>query len=462
MIYTLVFIIYCGILLWLSFQAKKHNHNTSAYIIGGRKLGSLTTSISAGASDMSGWLFLGLPGAIYAFGFNQIWIVFGLIIGAYFNWLLVSKKLRTLSEDTNTITIPSFISSNLLKSSTILKVIAATTIILFFTIYVSAGIVSGGVLLSTLFDISYFNAIIIATILIISYVMIGGYLAVAWTDLMQGLLMVMIIIIVPIFAISYMDWNFNGIKQQIVEVNAEYFNIFHNLSFIGIVSLMAWGLGYFGQPHILNRFMGINDAEKLASARRINIIWMSLSMGFSIFVGFIATAYFVQNPLTNPEQAMISLTKSTSPTILLALTFMAILAAIVSTASSQLLVISSAIAEDLPFVKKRATIFIARASILFIGLIAMLLAFNNNSSILSLVGYAWAGFGASFGPLIILITRGYKITNIAGIVGILSGALTVLIWKNLHGGIFDLYEILPGFAISFISILIANKITKKD
>lgn len=460
MLYIIVLIIYFVVLLGISLYANKINEDKSDYILGGRRLGLVTTGISAGAADMSGWLFLGLPGAVYLLGISQSWIAIGLTLGAFVNWQLVSFNLRELSFKSNSLTVPSFIAAHLEGNKKLVQIIASIAIIIFFTIYVTSGITAGGVLLSTLFDISYGIGITIALVFVVIYVLIGGYLAVAWTDLVQGIFMVFIIIAVPLAALNAMNWDFSQIESRALAYNPHAFGLFYHMSFLEIISLLAWGLGYVGQPHILTRFMGIKNANNLKKSCYVNIIWMAIGMIFSVIIGLIASAYFYKNPLTDPERAIIALGKATSLPIVVAFISVAILAAIVSTANAQLLVISSSITEDLSLftrLDKKYDMLLSRAIVLVVAIVAFMLSVNKNSTILAMVAYAWAGFGASFGPLIILITRGKKLSVLAGAGGIIVGAITVIVWKNLHGGLFDVYEILPGFILSFITILALEK-----
>ena len=275
--------------------------------------------------------------------------------------------------------------------------------------------------------------------------------------------MIFIIICVPIFTLVALDWNVLEIKNRILLNNPNALNIVYNMSAINIISLLAWGLGYVGQPHILTKFMGIKDTSKLKRAKYTNILWMAVGMGFAILIGLLASAYFYDTPLEDPEKAILLLGKSTSITLVVAFISVAILAAIISTANSQLLIVASSIVEDIAFIKKfnkNNTMLLPRLMLLVVAIISAIIALNKDSSILSMVGYAWAGFGASFGPLMILITRGVKISSTAAICGVIVGAITVVLWKNLHGGIFDIYEILPAFILSFITILLVNIVKK--
>lgn len=458
--YIIVFVLYFLALLAISIYANTYNKNKNDYLLGGRRLGVLTTSISAGASDMSAWLFLGLPGAVYLSGANQIWIAVGLTVGTFLNWRFVAYGVRTLTETNNNSTIPSFLASNIIGNAYWVKLSATVVIIIFFSIYVASGFTAGAVLLSSFFNIPYLLAMILTVVFIALYIFIGGYLAVAWTDLIQGLIMIVIIILIPTLVLFNVNFNINVITNNILSNNANAFNIFFNTSFIGVLSLLSWGLGYFGQPHILSRFMGIKNPEKLKQARNINVIWTSVGMFFAVVVGLLASGYF-STPLDNAEKAMLELAIAVAPAVVVGFVGVAIVSAVVSTANSQLLVAASSLVEDLPFKINIPSVLLFRVSVVLIALLAFVLAYYSKSGILLLVGYAWAGFGASFGPLILMLANGKKVSSKAGLSGILVGCITVIIWKNLNGGLFNLYELLPAFILSFIVIVVVNKLTLK-
>ncbi len=443
-------------------------HNLNDYVLGGRNLGPTVTALSAGASDMSGWLLLGLPGMIYTSGFNGIWLAIGLVIGAYLNWHYVAKKLRiTTQQLNNAITIPDYLSNRFNDKGSLLRVITAIVILLFYTLYTSSGLVGGAKLFEATFNLAYQDALLIGSIIIISYTFLGGYNAVSWTDFIQGILMLLALLITPLVVI----FELGGLQQglNLIQTNApEHLNIFSGATLISIISLMAWGLGYFGQPHILVRFMSIKHENDIAKAKTIGMSWMILSVLGSLCVGFFGYAYVLASGIEmhDSEKVFITLTQLLFQPWIAGFLLAAILAAIMSTIDSQLLVSSSVLTRDIyqALFRKQASdkelVWVGRATVIIIAIIALALSFNENSSVLSLVSYAWAGFGAAFGPLIILSLYNKHINKSGALAGILTGSITVIIWKNLTGGIFDLYELFPSFILAWLAILIVSRLTK--
>jgi sodium/proline symporter len=444
--------------------------NLSDYILGGRKLGGAVAALSAGASDMSGWLLLGLPGAMYAAGMNQAWIAIGLTVGAYLNWQFVARRLRRFTELANdSITLPDYLENRFADRSRALRVVSAVVILVFFAIYTSSGLVAGATLFEKSFGLDYNWALIIGAAVIMSYTFLGGFMAVSWTDFFQGLLMFMALIAVPFIAIEAVG----GWGKTIATVDATQatrIDIFAETTFLGIVSLVAWGLGYFGQPHILARFMAIKSEREVPKARMIGMTWMILSLYGAIFTGFTGIAYFKDSPLENSETVFIALTQALFNPWIAGVLLAAILAAVMSTVDSQLLVCSSALAED--FYKQifrrsasqRELVWIGRASVIGIALIALYLASNPESKVLDLVSYAWGGFGASFGPIVILSLFWKRITRNGALAGIVVGAATVIVWKQLSGGPFDIfgvYEIVPGFILCTLAAIVVSLLGRK-
>ncbi|WLR42077.1 sodium/proline symporter PutP [Bacillus carboniphilus] len=463
----ITFIVYLVGMLVIGFLAYRLTKNLSDYILGGRTLGAGVTALSAGASDMSSWLLLGLPGAAYVSGMNSLWIIVGLSIGAYLNWQFVAGRLRTYTEVANdSITIPDFLENRFRDSSKILRVMSAVVILIFFTLYISSGLVGGAKLFESSFGFTYNQALWIGAIVIVSYTFLGGFLAVSWTDFIQGILMFLALILVPIIAINDMG-GMSETVDRVASIDAGYLDALTDTTLIGIISLMAWGLGYFGQPHILARFMAIKSVKEVPRARLIGMTWMVLAGLGAVFTGFVGIAYFVDNPLQDSETVFMELTQILFNPWVAGVLLAAILAAIMSTIDSQLLVSSSAVVEDFykAFFKRDASdkelVWIGRFSVLVIAIIAILLAANPDSSVLELVSYAWAGFGAAFGPVIILSLFWKRMTGLGAGAGLLVGALTVVIWKNIEGGLFNLYEIVPGFVFSTIVIIIFSLISGK-
>ena len=459
---VVTFVAYLTLILYLGIKAYKETHNLGDYILGGRRLGSVVTALSVGASDMSGWLLLGLPGAIYLSGISEVWIGVGLVIGAYFNWLFVAKPLRIYSEHANnSITLPDYFENRFSDKSRILRVISALVILLFFTFYTASGLVGGAILFENSFGLDYSVALVAGTIIIVCYTFIGGFLAVVWTDAIQAILMLLALVIAPIAVIT-IGGGASAVIDRMELVNPESTSLFSELSFMSFISLIAWGLGYFGQPHILSRFMAVENPAKLVSARRIAMSWMSIVLLGSIATGLAGIAYFADAPLDNPETVFIVLSQSLFNPWVAGIITAAILSAIMSTIDSQLLVSSSVISEDFyrAFVRPKASekelLLVSRAAVILIAVLALIIASDRQSGVLDLVSYAWAGFGAAFGPVILFSLFWRKMTSLSAIIGMLLGAITVVVWSNLNGGLFDLYEIVPGFALASLAIVVVS------
>jgi len=457
------FIIYLIIIFILGIIAYRQTHNLADYMLGGRRLGSGVVALSAGASDMSGWLLLGLPGALYASGLNQIWIAVGLIIGAYLNWLFVANRLRVYTETANNaLTIPEFLHNRF--HSNLLRIISALLIFLFFTFYVSSGLVSGAILFESSFDLNYTTALWMGAIVIMLYTFIGGFLAVSWTDVLQGILMLLALIIVPLVTLSEVG-GWEAMSVTISEIDPTRLDVFKGMSLLGIISLMAWGLGYFGQPHILVRFMAIKSAQEMPKARRIGMSWMIVSTLGAVLTGFIGIAYFADNPLENSEKVFLALSQVLFNPWVAGFLLAAILSAIMSTIDSQLLVSSSAITDDFyqaylrPNASQRELVWVGRFSVIIVAIVALALAHNRDNTIMDLVAYAWAGFGSSFGPVIIFSLFWSRMTRTAALVGMIVGAMTVVIWERLTVFEiipFSLYEMVPAFLLSSFAIVVVS------
>ncbi|MFC3883350.1 sodium/proline symporter PutP [Bacillus songklensis] len=455
-------------MLFIGYYAYKRTSNLSDYMLGGRTLGPAVTALSAGASDMSGWLLMGLPGAMFAQGLSASWIVIGLTLGAYANWLYVAPRLRTYSEmANNSITIPAFLENRFDDQSKILRLISGFVIIIFFTFYVSSGMVSGGVLFENTFNLDYHTGLWVVAGVVIAYTLFGGFLAVSWTDFVQGLIMFIALVLVPIVTIMHVG-GIGPAFSEIKSIDPKLFDLFKGTSLLGIISLFAWGLGYFGQPHIIVRFMAISSVKEIKKARHIGMGWMIFSVVGAMFTGFVGLAYYSKQgmKLADPETIFIELGNILFHPIITGFLLAAILAAIMSTISSQLLVTSSSLTEDLykTFFRRSATdkelVLIGRLSVLLVSIVSVLLAYNKNASILSLVGYAWAGFGASFGPVILLSLYWKRMNKWGAIAGMIAGAVTVIVWTKID--FFKdtgLYEMIPGFAMSLIAIYVVSLLT---
>ncbi|AOA58528.1 sodium/proline symporter PutP [Acinetobacter larvae] len=468
----ITFIFYIVAMVLIGLYAYKATNDFSDYILGGRSLGSLVTALSAGASDMSGWLLMGLPGAIYLSGLTEAWIAIGLTVGAWLNWIFVAGRLRVHTEiQHNALTLPDYFASRFSDHKRILRVISALVILIFFAIYCASGMVAGAQLFKSIFGISYTTALWISAIATISYVCIGGFLAISWTDTFQAGLMIFALLITPIMAYLAIGDNHHQVTMIIASARPDANALFSGISGIAILSAVAWGLGYFGQPHILVRFMAAESVRAIPAARRIAMTWMILCLGGAVAVGYIGIAYFKIHPElaaavnANPETIFMEFTKILFNPWIAGVVLAGILAAVMSTLSCQLLVCSSTLTEDLykPFIRKNASqkelVWVGRFMVLAVSILAIFLASNPDSKVLSLVAYAWAGFGAAFGPLIIISLLWKRMTLNAAIVGMVVGAATVIIWKNTldHLGI---YEIIPGFLFSSIAIFVVSLIDK--
>jgi len=465
----ITFVVYISAMVLIGLFAYMRTKNLSDYILGGRSLGSFVTALSAGASDMSGWLLMGLPGAVYMSGLSESWIAIGLIIGAYLNWLFVAGRLRVQTEHNgNALTLPDYFTNRFEDNSRVLRIFSALVILVFFTIYCASGVVAGARLFESTFGLSYGTALWAGAAATIAYTFIGGFLAVSWTDTVQASLMIFALILAPVMvmvATGGMDSTFAAIQLQ----DATNFDMLKGASFVGVISLMAWGLGYFGQPHILARFMAADSVKSIPNARRISMTWMILCLGGAVAVGFFGIAYFAAHPevggavAENPERVFIELAKILFNPWIAGVLLSAILAAVMSTLSCQLLVCSSALTEDFykSFLRKNASqlelVWVGRAMVLLVALIAIGLASNPDNRVLGLVSYAWAGFGAAFGPVVIFSLLWKNMTRNGALAGMLLGALTVILWKNFFGWT-GLYEIIPGFILASLGILIFSRI----
>ena len=452
---------------WLGYRATS---NLSDYILGGRSLGSFVTALSAGASDMSGWLLMGLPGAVYLSGLSQSWIAIGLCIGAWLNWQFVAARLRLYTEKAgNALTLPDYLSNRFEDRSNVLRIITSVVILVFFTIYCASGVVAGARLFESMFGMPYHVALWVGAVATIAYVFIGGFLVVSWTDTIQASLMITALILAPLMVI-YADGGVAASNAVGQTVRPGALNMLANLDTIAIVSLLAWGLGYFGQPHILVRFMAAESVKTIPNARRIGISWMVLCLAGAVAVGYFGIAYFGTRPdqaagvSANSETVFIEVAKQLFNPWIAGILLASILAAVMSTLSCQLLVCSSALTQDIykTFLRKQAVqrelVWIGRAMVLLIAVIAIAIAADPDSKVLGMVSYAWAGFGAAFGPVVLLSLLWRKMTRDGALAGILVGAVTVVLWKSWLDPMlgWKLYEIVPGFVFGTVAIVLVS------
>ncbi|MEI5638233.1 MULTISPECIES: sodium/proline symporter PutP [unclassified Pseudoalteromonas] len=467
---ALYFIVMLGIGL---YAFKKSTSDVSGYMLGGRSLPPSVAALSAGASDMSGWILMGLPGAMFLTGFSSTWIAIGLVIGAWLNYLLVAPRLRVYTEYANdAITIPDYFANRFEDKGNALRIVSALVIIVFFTLYTSSGVVAGGKLFESSFGLSYESGLYITTGVVVLYTLFGGFLAVSLTDFVQGCIMFVALILVPLVTFSLLD---NPLSQTLNEVNPEMLTWIGSAGAISIISAMSWGLGYFGQPHIIVRFMSVRSVKDMPTARRIGMTWMVVAALGAVGTGLFGAAYAHEKGIevADAETIFLILSQLLFHPLIAGFLLAAILAAIMSTISSQLLVSSSSLTEDFYkiFVHREASdkelVLVGRLSVLAVALAAIYLAYDRDSSILDLVSNAWAGFGSAFGPLI-LISLFWKRMNFAGaLAGMISGAVTVLVWIygpfTIDGQPLSatLYEIVPGFIVATIAIVVVSLATKE-
>lgn len=489
----IVFGLYLLFMLSIGFGFMNKNNTLNDYFLGGRGLNKWVAAMSAQASDMSGWLLLGLPGTAYiVFGgtTEAIWTAIGLAIGTYLNWLFVAKRLRKQTEvSNNSITIPVYFENRFEDKTHILRLASAIFIMFFFLIYTASQFTAGAKLLEATFGIPYVWGLIIGAAIITAYTFTGGFSAVAWTDLVQGIIMFFAIIFVP-FIIIYQLGGFENVSigfKGLESVTGEVFswipkNPFGGVNVLLLISSIGWGLGYFGQPHILSRFMAIKSSKEIQPARVIAMFWVIVTLAAAVVVGALGRLFFTsgiapQNftEMVNgdSEQVFMLLIQSIFGnsgniilTVIAGLLLTAILAAIMSTADSQLLVTASTFGEDIiPLVSKKELsnkkmVSISRLAVAIVALIAIFISLDRNSSVFDLVSMAWGGFGAAFGPCILFSLYWRRMTAPAAIAGVLSGGIVDIVWHYLSGGIFDVYELVPAFIISSIVIIVVTLLTK--
>lgn len=473
--------IYLGGMLVIGWYSYRRTHNLEGYMLGSRDLSPAVAALSAGAADMSGWLLMGLPGAIYVYGLIEAWIAVGLTIGAWLNWKYVAPRLRAYTEvASNSITVPSFLENRLRDSSRALRIVAGLVILGFFTFYVSSGVVAGGVFFQSSFGLDYRTGMLLVAAVEITYTLFGGFLAVSYTDFVQGLLMVTALIMVPLLGIFAVN-GFSGLADSISAADAAEqmsrlsMTPVGGAAVVGVISSLAWGLGYFGQPHIIVRFMALRSVEEAKAGRRIGIGWMILSVLGAISTAMVGLAYFQQHPelsLGDPEGVYIKMGQILFHPLVAGFMLAAVLAAIMSTVSSQLLVTSSALVEDIYKVLNKEPkrdshyVLLGRLAVLAVSLLAISLAWEKNETIMNLVKFAWGGFGAAFGPIVILSLYWRKLTAKGALAGMIVGAVVVGFWgtqrQNGAGGIFDLYELLPGFLLCGLVAWLVSRATYRE
>lgn len=479
-----------------AFYAKRANKNSEEYFLGGRSLGPWVTAMSAEASDMSGWLLMGLPGVAYWCGLaDAAWTAIGLAVGTYLNWLIVSKRLRRYSvRANNSITLPEFFSNRFRENKKVIMTISAAFILIFFTVYASSCFVTCGKLFSTLFGAPYVAMMVVGAIFVLLYTILGGFLAESISDFMQAIVMIVALTVIVVistvraggigavienaqsipgflefFGLATPTLDANG--QQLVEAGKPVFGEAANYGILSVCSMMAWGLGYFGMPQVLLRFMAIRKEEELKRSRRIAMVWVVISLAVAVFIGIVGRQLYPIEHLTksSAENIFITLATSSLPAILAGFVMAGILAATISSSDSYLLIAASAFAKNIfqGVCKKDATdkqvMVVSRITLLVLALIGMLIAMDENSVIFQIVSFAWAGFGATFGPLMLFSLFWKRINRAGAIAGMIGGAGMVFLWKLVIselGGVFAIYELLPAFLFSSLCIVVVSLLTK--
>lgn len=468
------FIIYLAGMIIIGFRNSKRTSNDGDFFLGARSAGPWVTALSAEASDMSGWLLMGLPGVAYLGGMKEaFWTAVGLIAGTYLNWLFVAKRLRKYTIHAgDSITIPEFFTNRFKDKSRAISLVSVIFILIFFTIYTASGFKACGDLFSSVFGLPYIGALVLGIAVILAYTILGGYLAVCSTDFVQGSLMFTALVITTIAGCL----SLGGVSAAADTIGADFLNPFRGnpdqpFGAMSIVSALAWGLGYFGMPHILVRFMGLRSNREAAVSRRIAMVWVVIAFAGALLIGAGARAYLAE-PLAagTQETVFIKVIMQMYPSFIAGIFLCGILAAAMSTADSQLLVAASAFSRDIyrGFLNRKATerqtLLMSRVTVVAVAVIAFFIAADRDSSIFGLVSYAWAGFGATFGPLVLLSLFWKGTTRNGALAGLIAGGVTVIVWKQLQtgadgvmrGGIWSLYEIVPGFAACLVLAVVVS------
>ncbi len=491
---VIAFVLYFAVIFLVGLYFYKRTHSMKDYTLGNREMNPYVTALSAQAADMSGWMLMGLPGAIYMFGIGQIWIGIGLAIGSYCAWLFIAKRLRKYSERSNSLTISEFFSNRYKDRNQYLKLISAVVILVFFLFYVTSGLVAGGKLLVIIFgdNIDYSVAVWITALIIISYTFLGGFKAVCWNDFFQAILMIVAVVVVPLAAFGMID---GGFEAAVEIANHEVSNFFDLFSYNGspitaviLISCLAWGLGYFGMPHLAVKYMAIKNPEDVKVARRVGTIWLIIAIVSIAMIALAGRAYFSPEGIDDPENVFINLvgsifTGGVGISIIAGVLYAALMAAIMSSADSQLLVASSTVTNDLysRFKKKdekkdsKELMKVSRIAVIVIAVIAAVLAMDKNSSIMQLVAFAWAGFGAAFGSVMLLSLYWKRGNSKGALAGMIVGFATVVLWNTfmVTGGVIPtlfnvncciidtgLYELLPGFILAVIAMVAVSLLTE--
>lgn len=467
---AVAFLIYFAILVTIAICSRVKNQTSYDFIMGGRKMNFWLTAFSAHASDMSSWIFMGYPAVIYAIGLFNVWAAVGLTIFMFFNWQFIARKLRTTTETYNSLTLPSFFESRFSDTTGLIRIFTTIISFAFYTIYISAGLVGLGILINTLFGVSNIVGITLGIIIIIPYLFVGGYVTLAWTDLFQGLFLLVTIVLVPLYALPSID-GVHGLLEGI-RLKANYKDAFPDYSWKTLLSILflmcGWGLGYFGQPHIITKFMGIKDPKEIPKAKWVGISWQIICLSSATLIGLVGIAFF-EGPavLRDNQLVFIDLVLNLFPSFISAFILCAILGATITSMDSQILVLASNLTEDLykrvlrKGASSRELLIVSRLSIFIVALVAYLIACTTHSTIYNLVSYAWYGLGASFGPLVLFALYSKKTNRIGAWAGLLSGSIVAGIWPLVNPSFsMDIPTLIPGFVISSFTIWVISSMTQ--
>lgn len=466
----LAFFVYFLIILFIGFASYQKQKSASDFIVGGRTLNFWVIALSAHASDMSSWLFMAFPATLYIRGIPQIWMAVGLLLGMWLTWQFVSKKLRSSTEHYDSYTLPSFFEKRFLDNSGIIRTVTAVMSVIFLTCYLAAGLMSMGMLLESIFHIDYFLGLTVATVVVVAYTFVGGFITVAWTDLFQALFLLAVILIVPIAAFLTLPNGINSIEIEAIARNIDL-TLFSSTSFDSLLTILflvfGWGLGYFGQPHIVTKFMGIRNTKELTKSKYVGMTWMVITLGAAACIGLIGIPYFPEQ-LAEPELVFVEIVKSLFHPFIAGIFLCGVISATMSTMDSQILVAASVLSEDFyhQFRKKPASpshlLWITRLAVVAISLASLLISFNRSSSILDSVYYAWTGLGCSFGPLMLMSLYFKNANRYGAIAGILTGGVLAGVWHLINPYLLDypIPAMIPGFILSACAIYSVSLLTK--
>lgn len=460
-------ILYFGALIYVAVASYQRQNSATDFIIGNRSLNFWMTALAAHASDMSSWLFMGYPAMIYLLGMQQAWTGLGLLIFMFLNWQLIAPRVRTATEAYNSLTFSSFFESRLGDTSGVIRIFTAVMLFIFYTIYISAALVGMGLVLNTLFGIEYHLGVIIGILIVVPYVFVGGYTTLAWIDLCQGLFLLAVIIFVPLYLLPTVG-GIQGIKAaiQTKQLTGSLIPNFQTKTLLDIFFLtIGWGLGYFGQPHIITKFMGIKNVKDINKSKMVGMSWMVFALGGATLVGLIGIPFF-KSPLPVEAEVFIQMVKQSFHPFLVGLILCAVFAATINAMSSMVLVLSSSLTEDIykrvfhPKAGPKELLLVSRAGVIFVSLIAFIIAIGQIDTIYGLVLYAWSGLGASFGPLLLLCLYMRKINKYGAWTGIVSGGLVAAIWPLFQNKFpIDIPPLPPAFVVSILSIWIVSRFT---